>query len=166
MKKLIENQNDIPADQLRYGLCSSARTGCGWIAVYNAMQLMGYRVEPEKLIRYLERQVPLVNGSVGTAFFSPALCFRHWGFPTEMTVRREKMDEIARNADVCILYYWWRDGLRMGAHFAAFHHTDRGFVGYNTFRNSRGPDRYGGSLEEFLRKHGYFGVMLTAIHNK
>ena len=164
MPQLICNQNDIPKNVLRYGIRSSAGAGCGWIATYNAMALMGYRVEPKQLIRYFERQVPLINGSAGTAFFSPALCFRQWGFPTEVTVKREKMDDLARRADACILYYRWRDGLRTGAHFAAFHREEKGFVGYNTFRNSKGPDFYGESVEEFLRKHGYFAVMLTAIH--
>ena len=48
---LIYCQRDIPKKQWRYGFRSSAATGCGWIATYNALQLMGYRAEPEKLIR-------------------------------------------------------------------------------------------------------------------
>ena len=166
MKNLIYNQNDIPRDQLRYGLFSSARTGCGWIATYNAMELMGYHVEPEKLIRYFEKQVPVVNGFLGTAVWSPAACFRKWGFPTQVTTKRSEMNDLARNADVCILYYWWRDGVKMGAHFVALHHEDRGFVGYNTYKNSKGPDYYGENLEEFLEKRGYFGAVLTAIQKK
>lgn len=166
MKKLICNQNDIPKDQLRYGLRSSAAVGCGWIATYNAMELLGYHVEPERLIRYFEKQTPVLNGTFGTALWSPAACFRQWGFSTEVTVKRDRMNETARNADACILYYWWRNGFKIGAHFAAFHHTDRGFVGYNTYKNSRGPDHYGEDLDRFLESRGYFGVMLTAIHRK
>ena len=41
--ELIYNQNDIPKGQYRYGLRSSASVGCGWIATYNALTLMGYR---------------------------------------------------------------------------------------------------------------------------
>ena len=41
MVDLIYNQKKIPKDQWRYGFRSSAATGCGWIATYNALQLMG-----------------------------------------------------------------------------------------------------------------------------
>lgn len=33
---LIYNQRKIPKDQWRYGFRTSADTGCGWIATYNA----------------------------------------------------------------------------------------------------------------------------------
>ena len=41
-----------------------------------------------------------------------------------------------------------------------------GFTGYNTYRNSKGPDRYGPSLSAFLRKKKYFGCLLLCIKNK
>ena len=40
-KNLIYCQRDIPKNELRYGLWSSAATGCGWIAVYNILTLYG-----------------------------------------------------------------------------------------------------------------------------
>ena len=51
MKDLIDNQRRIPKDQWRYGFRSSAATGCGWIATYNALRLMGYHPKQEALIR-------------------------------------------------------------------------------------------------------------------
>ena len=54
----------------------------------------------------------------------------------------------------------------MGAHFAALHHTEKGFIGYNTYRNSTGADNYGSSLVDFLRKRKYFGAVLLAINLK
>ena len=38
---LIYNQNHIPREQYRYGLRASAAVGCGWLATYNALTLMG-----------------------------------------------------------------------------------------------------------------------------
>ena len=73
MNQLIYNQKKIPKSQWRYGFRSSAATGCGWIAVYNALVLMGYEVYPERLIRYFERQLPLINGNLGTMIPCPAL---------------------------------------------------------------------------------------------
>ena len=166
MNDLIYNQRDIPKAQWRYGLRSSAATGCGWIATYNALRLMGYRAEPEDLIRYYEHQLPLIHGNAGTSFWGPALCFKHWGFPIEITVKREEFDEIAKRSDVCILFYRWRRKYKFGAHFVTVRKTETGFRGYNTFRNSTGPDNWGSSIEGFLKKQQYFGAVLLGIKEK
>ncbi len=166
MDDLIYNQTQIPKEEYRYGFRSSAATGCGWIATYNALRLMGFRVDKEALIRYFERQLPLVHGNAGTSFWGPAAYFHHWGFPVEMVVNREKYDEAAKAADACILFYRWRKGLRMGAHFVAVQYRDGQFIGYNTYRNSSGPDRYGPSLEAQIKRRGWFGAVLIAIERK
>ena len=166
MDDLIYNQTRIPRDQWRYGFRSSAATGCGWIAVYNALRLLGWRAEPEKLIRYFERQLPLIHGNTGTSVWGPALYFKKWGFPVEMTARSGEMDAMAREADVCVLFYRWRRGWKFGAHFVAVRWTGSEFIGYNTYRGSVGPDRYGPSLVGFLKEKGYFCQVLTAVRSK
>ena len=166
MDDLIYSQESIPKDQWRYGFRSSAATGCGWIATYNALRLMGYKASPEALIRYYERQVPLINGNLGTMLFGPALRFHSWGFPVKTVVDRSKFDEAAKDADVCILFYRWLKKYKYGAHFVALHHTQDGFIGYNTFRTSKGPDKYGASLEAFLKRQKFFGAVLFCIRKK
>ena len=163
---LIYNQRDIPAGQWRYGLRSSAAVGCGWIATYNALRLMGYRTDIKELIRYYEWQLPLIHGNAGTSFWGPALCFRNWAFPVELCADKRKFDTLARTSDVCILFYHWRKGCRLGAHFIALTAGPDGFTGYNTYRNSTGPDPLGPSLEELIRKNGWFGCVLTGIQKK
>ena len=166
MKDLIYNQNHIPKNEHRYGLRSSAATGCGWVATHNALRLMGYRTDTDKLIRYYEWQLPLIHGNAGTSFWGPAVCFRSLGFPVNLVLDRKRFDEEAANADVCILFYRWQKKWKLGAHFVALHHTERGFVGYNTYRNSTGPDLYGKSLDGFLKQRKYFGCVLITIQNK
>ncbi len=166
MDDLIYNQHKIPAHQWRYGFRRSSATGCGWIATYNALHLLGHHAQPENLIRYYERQLPLIHGNLGTSIWGPAVCFRQWGFPTRMVLRRSRFDDAVKGSDVSILFYRWRRGWRIGAHFVAVHHTPQGFVGYNTFRNSVGPDFYGESLDDFLRRNGYFGAAVTTISHR
>ena len=166
MDDLIYCQRGIPKDQWRYGFRSSAATGCGWIATYNALRLMGYRASPEKLIRYYERQLPLIHGNAGTTILGPALFFQQQGFPVEYTSVRERFDALARESDVCILFYRWRKNWKLGAHFVALRSTETGFVGYNTYRNPTGPDHYGPSLEAFLKEKKYFGAVLMGIRRK
>ena len=166
MNALIYNQNHIPKNEYRYGLRASADTGCGWVATHNALCLMGYQTDVKELIRYYEWQLPLVHGNAGTSFWAPAVCFRNWGFQVKIHLDRKKFDRAAKEADACILFYRWQKKLRLGAHFVALHHTGQGFVGYNTYRNSTGPDLYGESLEGFLEQKKYFGCVLIAIQKK
>ena len=166
MNDLIYNQRAIPKDQWRYGFRSSAAVGCGWIATHNALRLMGYKTDIPELIRYYERQLPLIHGNAGTSFFGPAALFSQWGFPVKVCFRRDRFDETAKGSDVCILFYRWRRGLRFGAHFVALRCTQTGFIGYNTYRNSTGPDPYGTSLETFLIQKKYFGAVLFGIRDR
>ncbi len=166
MDGLIYNQRKIPKDKWRYGLRSSAATGCGWIATYNALRLLGKRAKKEDLIRYYERQLPLLHGNTGTSIWGPAAFFRHHGFRVEVALRRERFDALAAAYPVCILFYYWRKGLKVGAHFVALHKSGPGFVGYNTYTDSTGPDSYGESLDAFLKKRGYFGCVLMGISEK
>lgn len=166
MNDLIYNQKKIPKEQWRYGFRSSAAVGCGWIATYNALRILGYKAKPEDLIRYYERQLPLIHGNTGTAIWAPAVFFKQQGFPVEVTAKRKRFDDAARAADVCVLFYYWRKGMKLGAHFVTVEHKDGKFVGYNTYSNSSGPDLYGESLDGFLKKKKYFGAVLIAVRKK
>ena len=160
---MIYNQRDIPRETHRYGLRSSAETGCGWIATYNALKILGCTTDMDELIRYFEWQLPLVHGNFGTSFGGPQRCFEKWGFSTKLVFERKRFDGEARQADACIVFYHWAKKGRVGAHFVALKPTADGFTGYNTFRDSSGPDDWGRSIDEFLRRHRYFGCVLLTI---
>lgn len=163
MEEMIYCQRDIPKDRWRYGLRASAATGCGWIATYNALCLLGMHAEPEELIRFYERQLPLIHGNLGTTILAPALYFKKQGYQVDWTSCYDRFDQMAKTSDVCILFYRWQDKWKIGAHFAAMHYTDSGFIGYNTYLNSKGPDRYGQNLEKYLKARKLFGAVLIGI---
>lgn len=166
MRELIYNQAQIPKDKWRYGFRSSASTGCGWIAVSNALVRMGYDVDVEKLIRCFERQLPLIHGNAGTLVFGPFRLLKKWGFPVTITADPRQFDRVCKSADMSILFYFWRSGLRVGRHFVAVEYREGNFIGYNTYYNSLGPDSYGPSLRDFLKQQGFFGAVLTGISKK
>lgn len=167
MQDFIYCQRDIPKDKWRYGFRTSAVTGCGWIATYNALRLMGYsNIKPESLIRFYEKQLPLIHGNAGTTILAPAVFFKRHGFGVKCTANRKHFDDLAKESDVCVLYYIWRKKWKIGAHFVTVEHTNRGFIGYNTYRSSKGPDRYGQSLDGFLKEKKYFGAVLIGIKDR
>ena len=166
MKELIYCQQDVPKDQWRYGFRTSAATGCGWIATHNALHLLGEESQPEELIRFFEHQLPLIHGNLGTTILAPAFFFKKKGYLVDWTARNDRFDQMAKKCDVCVLYYRWHKRWKLGAHFVALHHTENGFVGYNTYTNSKGPDHYGESLEKFLKDRKYFGAVLIGIRRK
>ena len=166
MDDLIYNQTKIPKNQWRYGFRTSAATGCGWIATYNALRLMGYHPKPEKLIRYYERQLPLIHGNGGTIIQGPALFFQKHGFSVETMSVEERFDQAVQDADVAILFYYWRKKFKIGAHFVTVQYKDGKFTGYNTFTTSVGPDDYGTSLSAYLKQRGFFAPFLIAIKDK
>ena len=163
MDELIYNQYAIPKEQWRYGLRSSAATGCGWIATHNALRLMDLPSEPEALIREYTRQLPLIHGMTGTSMFGIYRFFQKRGFSLDFSLLPKNFDRKVQEVPVAILFFRWRSKWKMGAHFVTVHHTDEGFIGYNTYRSSVGPDRYGTSLRAFLKRRKYFGCMLMTI---
>ena len=166
MEDLIYCQKEIPKEQWRYGLRPSADTGCGWIAVHNVLRLLDRPSDPETLIRDFTRQLPLIHGNLGTTILAPALYLRKLGFETDWTAREDRFDAFAKEYPVCILFYRWYGKLRIGAHFAAFRSTEDGFVGYNTFTGSKGPDHYGKSLQAFCKRQKFFGCVVIGIRPK
>lgn len=163
MKDFIYCQHDIPKDKWRYGFRSSAATGCGWIATYNALLLLDKKPIPEKLIRFYEHQLPLIHGNTGTFLFAPAVFFQRHGYKVKCTAMLSHFDALVEESDACILYFWWHRKWKLGAHFVALHKTDKGIIGYNTYRNSKHADLYGESLKEFIKKKKYFGAVLIGI---
>ena len=166
MQGLIYNQRDIPKKELRYGFRSSAATGCGWIAVHNALLLMGLESNPKELIRRFERSFPILNGTFGTFLPDIVRFFKKQGFDVQLRFLKSRFDLLVENSEVCVMFYFWYYKYSVGAHFVTLHKKDGRVLGYNTYKNSAGADNYGHSLEEFLKKHKYYLPVLIGINKK
>ena len=67
---------------------------------------------------------------------------------------------------MCILFYYWCKRWKIGAHFVTVRYADGKFTGYNTYRTSNGPDDYGTSLEEYIKKQKFYAPFLIVIKDK
>lgn len=162
MTEYIYNQNDLPRG-LHYGFRESRATGCGWIAVYNALLYMGYKVNIPALMRKLERQVPLIHGNFGTLAFAPCFFFRSLGFHGEISARVSDFDAMLARSDCALLFYYWKNGKRIGSHFIALHKSPDGITAYNVYANSKGADCLGRSLSDWISANRHFACVLTGI---
>ena len=67
---------------------------------------------------------------------------------------------------MCILFYYWQKKLKFGAHFVTVQYKDGKFTGYNTYKNSEGPDPYGESLEGYIKQRKFHLPFLITIKDK
>ena len=118
------------------------------------------------MIRFYQRQLPLIHGNLGTTILAPAWYFKKKGCRVDWTACNDRFDDLARSSDVCILYYRWHKKWKLGAHFVTVQYQDNRFVGYNTYSNSKGPDDWTESLDGFLKQRKYFGSVLICIKDK
>jgi tetratricopeptide (TPR) repeat protein len=68
LKTLIDNQTRRPANQIRMGSTDGRNegwyNGCGWVAAYNALILLGEPQHPAEIVRYFETSGGTVFGGV------------------------------------------------------------------------------------------------------
>ena len=71
----IDDQKNGIASKLRYGLSTIGPLGCGWVATYNALIMLGNRLEPCDIIKSFEMNNLPFNGLFGTNNYNIARFF-------------------------------------------------------------------------------------------
>ena len=141
----IDKQNDGIATKLRYGITTLEPLGCGWIATYNALIMLGNRTDPCDLIRDFEMNNLFYYGVFGTNGNNLARYLSKQGYEVTITYL-EKYDlnndnelnsenelkpvcEIIKQNDANILFYKTSDV----GHFIAikYDETDNAYIAYN-----------------------------------
>ncbi len=150
----IYNQHYEPYSSMEMGLTTLSHGGCGPIAVYNALKIMGRSdISLQYVINYFEENNGLLLG--GFLGSSPYACidfFEAHGYTVLATKNTMMYDEIAATADACILWCWFDTSSfpGLGAHFIAFEQKGERGIYYNAYGNSSGPYKYTGGCHEFL----------------
>ncbi len=157
-REMILCQNG-DAGKLRYGCFRSSYNGCGWIAVHNALKLLGEEPRTEKIISELEWTGALLFGVFGTWPYAVAGYFRRRGYKVTVTYDEKKYDRTAEKNKVSIVWFFHKKG----AHFVTLVRRGDDYVGYNTYSDSKSADNWGPSISENLRKRGKHPVMLISV---
>jgi len=95
----------------------TAACGCGWVACYNALRLLGRPLPPASVIKALEHDF-VFGGRMGTRTAAIPLFFMQRGFRVEAHATLAAAQRDAQGAAANIIYYL--RGRHPSAHFVAF----------------------------------------------
>jgi len=113
LKTLIDNQHRRPANQIRMGSREGMNegwyNGCGWVAVYNSLILLGNPKHPAEIVKHFEESGGTVWGGVfGTYPNAIEDYLKSLGYSVNHTLfpqLTKDIDEEIRNSRVSILAY-------------------------------------------------------------
>lgn len=146
----INGQGLPPVKDMRYGVTNVARAGCGLIAVYNALLLLGNPHRFQDVVAWGDRKAAALFALLGTLPWKAKRLFRRLGYTVTAVTDAAQFDRHARDADVCLFTYWNRKGrIRQGMHTVCLQYRDGGIDVYNLFNNRPGVSRKP-TLEEWV----------------
>lgn len=159
----INGQGLSPVKDMRYGISSISRTGCGVIAVYNALLLLGNPHRFHDVIAWGEQKAAAAFGLLGTLPWKPKRLFQRLGYTTAAVTDEALFDRCAQDADVCLFTYWNQKGLiRQGMHTVCLQYQSGVIDVYNLFNRYAGVS-HKPTLKEWTAS-GIGPVVLYCIH--
>lgn len=130
----------------KYGLCDSAKTGCGWIAACNLFNALGQTPDYAAVRRSLARTL-LFGGAIGTSLPLLLIWLRRKGVRLRAGLAGRRARAGLRGAKAGVVWYFTGRGL----HYAAFRRTGPGvFQFYNAVYGEKCTVC---TLPEFCRRH-------------
>jgi hypothetical protein len=139
---IYDQNNDHKVKRIKMGFGFGHRNGCSWIAIYNAMKLLGTPVQPADIVYYIENHDPweaLTRGLFGCTDLAIYNYFKDKGYKVEYakTYKRiqnyrfpnkNEYDEKIKNADVAIVVYLFI----LGGHYITVKWSGISFNIYNS----------------------------------
>lgn len=133
---LINGQGLSPVKDMRYGIVDIARSGCGVIAVYNALMLLGSPHRFHDVIAWGDKKASAAFGLLGTLPWKARSLFQRLGYAVTAVTDQGLFDRHARRADVCLFTYWNRKGsVRQGMHTVCLQYRSGAIEIYNLYNS-------------------------------
>ena len=147
------------AAKARMGLWRGETNGCGWIATYNALKILGKSIHPKHIIYFYECWGSILQGTFGVLPDAVADYFRAQGRKVSMlNLTNKGIDKKIKSSKVSILCYAHSKGL----HYVAIKWDGKNFQVYNITGYENSPQKES-SIEKFLKKGSRKSVSLIAI---
>ena len=164
----IHGQKRQPVAGMRYGRYPMSYNGCGVIASYNALQILGVPEPLGEVAAWFERKGIVLGGLLGTDVLAAARFFRERGIRCRVLFgagakQPEEFDRAFSGCPAAIFAYWNNARrLRNGMHFVALSHGPDGGLAIDNFRGlDTEPCRDYGSIAEMIGKTGCAPVVLV-----
>ena len=157
---MIYNQTVGNVSRIKVGFSDTKTSGCGWVATYNALLLLGkYRAPCDIIYRY-ELSGTILYGGFGISPYSIRNYFIENGYFAYITRNTKYFNKMAMINKVNILLYAHSGGW----HYIALKWTGTSFFGYNVYTNRNEPIVFGNDfVNSFLRKNHYIPILLISI---
>ena len=149
----IFSQRNRAIAEMRYGKKPMWYNGCGIIAVYNALLLLGERPDFRVVTEYYEKHGKWFWGLLGTKPWKLGSYVKKQGYKLKLTSPKK-----ADNG-IYLITVWNK---RPGMHFMALNKTDNGLQVYNGYRRHDTYDLYDG-FESFFEDTGIKCLFLMKI---
>lgn len=159
----VNGQGLCPVKDMRYGVVDIARAGCGVIAVYNALLLLGNPHRFYEAVAWGDRKAAAAFGLLGTFPPEERRLFQRLGYAVTSVRGAKSLDRCAQGADVCLFTYWnQRGSIRRGIHTVCLQYRSGAIDVYNLSNVSAGVSRVS-SLAEWTAG-GIGPIVLYCIH--
>lgn len=120
---------------MRIGSCTFAHSGCGAIATFNAMSMIGREPKIEEIVDFYEHNGLILNARMGVNPSGVKRYLKSRNVKWEFYSGKNDWDSKLSKEQVAIVLYWWVNRKGCGAHYIAMERTDEGICVYNEFGN-------------------------------
>lgn len=107
---LINGQGIPPVKDMRFGFVNIAWSGCGIIAVYNALLLLDNFHPFCEVVAWGDLRASRAFGFLGTSPRKTRRLFQKLGYTVRTISDKRLFDVYARTADVCLFTFWNQKG--------------------------------------------------------
>lgn len=153
----INGQGLSPYKNMKFMARTVGKSGCGPIAVYNALNALGLKKDFDDIINYYSKHKLInLNGILGTNIFSMAACFKNNGCKCKIYLlpNIKIMERIIKRDKIGIILYRHEKG----AHFVCVQYdkyNDKRFIVYN--KSNYSPNEYNyDSLVQMSKNNKFF----------
>lgn len=146
--RVIPSQSAAEIARFRYAGTAASDTGCGAIAAYNALTVLGRRASLAEVIHRVERARGVMRGGRhGANPYALGAVLRGYGAAVRRVRRLRALERVLEPGDAAILMIWNdRADIFRGAHFFTVQKTAEGYAVHN--REARMPGT--ASLEDIV----------------
>ena len=155
----IYDQNSGKAAQIWFGVRKDSSMGCGWVATYNALRMLGARIHPSQIVLEYESNCSVLIGKLGLPYNAIVNFFRIRKYRVTVSKNVKDFDKTAKKNKANIILY----AHSSGPHFVALYWNGSNYAGYNTFSGKTSATNWGNSIKGFLNKYKYTPKVLISI---